>query len=121
MFRANKRSIERGLSERLHPTACWYFNETRSWCPCCFPRSEFYHVGHHVCQVDREVAHTNACNDWAKDNTDGGRYMSYDLFVGSIFELASKSACALRTPTGSVDSRPTGEKTVPEEGNSHLV
>eukprot|EP00903_Cladosiphon_okamuranus_P015163 g14021.t1 len=37
--------------------------------------------------VDREVAHTNACKDWARDNTDGGRYMSYELFVASIFEL----------------------------------
>ncbi len=40
-------------------------------------------------QVDREFAFNNACNDWVKDNVGGGKTMSYDLFLASMFELAS--------------------------------
>lgn len=43
----------------------------------------------HTHQVDRAFAHKNACNDWARDNADGGATMSYDIFVESIFELVS--------------------------------
>ncbi|CAM9523065.1 unnamed protein product, partial [Ectocarpus sp. 8 AP-2014] len=39
--------------------------------------------------VNPDVAHKNARNDWAKDNASGSPTMSYDLFVASIFELAS--------------------------------
>ncbi|CAM9437320.1 unnamed protein product, partial [Scytosiphon promiscuus] len=37
--------------------------------------------------VDRAVAQSNACKDWAKDNAGGGSTMSYERFLASIFEL----------------------------------
>lgn len=35
------------------------------------------------------MAEKVACDDWVKDNAKGGAAMTYELFVNSMFELAS--------------------------------